>query len=101
MPGERDDLLLMVDFKWLMSGQGCWIDPQRWLADPQYTRHCVQHGCDSPHAPLQRCAQLLLSRGLVQDAGRTPYTQASPEKLTNDSTVEARMMRATRPVSAP
>ncbi len=61
----RDDMLLLVDFKWLMSGLGFWVDMGRWRADPAYASACVARGSSSRYAPLQRCARQLQARGLV------------------------------------
>lgn len=55
----RPDLLLEVDFKWLMAGQGCWVDPDRLHADPQYAGHCLQTASSSPCAALRNCARFL------------------------------------------
>ena len=37
------DLLLEVDFKWLMAGQGCWVDPQRLLLARDGRAHAFFH----------------------------------------------------------
>lgn len=62
----RDDMLLLVDFKWLMSGLGFWVDMGRWRADPAYASACVARGSSSRYAPLQRCARQLQARGLAR-----------------------------------
>ena len=62
----RDDMLLLVDFKWLMSGLGFWVDMGRWRADPAYARACIARGCNSRHLPVQRCARQLQARGLAR-----------------------------------
>jgi len=62
----RDDMLLLVDFKWLMSGLGYWVDMGRWRADPAYARACIARGCNSRHLPLQHCARQLQARGLAR-----------------------------------
>ena len=53
------NLLLEVDFKWLMAGQGCWIDPERLRADPLYARNCLRTASHSPCAALRACARFL------------------------------------------
>lgn len=53
------DLLIEVDFKWLMAGQGNWIDPVRLHADPQYAHHCLQAAINSPCDALRQCAHHL------------------------------------------
>lgn len=62
----RDDMLLLVDFKWLMSGLGFWVDMGRWRTDPAYASDCVARGSNSRYVPLQRCAQQLQARGLAK-----------------------------------
>lgn len=62
----RDDMLLLVDFKWLMSGLGFWVDMGRWRADPDYADACIARGCDSCYVPLQHCARQLQARGLAR-----------------------------------
>jgi hypothetical protein len=62
----REDMLLLVDFKWLMSGLGFWVDMGRWRADPDYADACIARGCDSRHQPLQQCARQLQARGLTR-----------------------------------
>lgn len=54
-----DDLLLEVDFKWLMAGQGCWIDPTRLRADPLYAARCLRTALCSPCEALRGCARFL------------------------------------------
>lgn len=53
------DLLLEVDFKWLMAGQGCWVDPDRLHADPGYASDCLKAAVGSPCEALRRCARFL------------------------------------------
>lgn len=53
------DLLLEVDFKWLMAGQGCWIDPERLHQEPGYAQDCVRTAINSPCDALRRCARVL------------------------------------------
>ncbi len=53
------DLLLEVDFKWLMAGQGCWIDPARLRADPLYASSCLGAALRSPCEALRCCARFL------------------------------------------
>ena len=56
---DRVDMLIEVDFKWLMAGLGWLVDPDRLKSDPQYAHACLQlaqeSGCDS----LQNCADCL------------------------------------------
>ncbi|BDT68494.1 hypothetical protein os1_26770 [Comamonadaceae bacterium OS-1] len=53
-PGS--DLLLEVDFKWLMAGQGYTVDPDRLLHDPAYADTCLQCAQHSNCIALQDCA---------------------------------------------
>jgi hypothetical protein len=56
---EREALMRLTDFKWLMSGAGWPVDLRRLLADPAYAAQCLRRGGDSRIAPLQqRCAEL-------------------------------------------
>lgn len=52
-------LLLEVDFKWLMAGQGCWVDPTRLRADPLYAANCLRTALCSPCEALRGCARFL------------------------------------------
>lgn len=54
-----DGLLLKVDFKWLMAGQGRDVDPERLLHDPDYAHSCLAFALQSPCAPLRACARRL------------------------------------------
>lgn len=56
---DATDLLIEVDFKWLMAGQGNWVDPVRLRADPLYAEHCLQTAIHSPCDALRRCAHHL------------------------------------------
>ncbi len=53
-PGSQ--LLLEVDFKWLMAGQGYAVDPDRLLHDPAYADTCLQCAQHSNCTALQDCA---------------------------------------------
>ena len=53
-------LLDLVSFKWLMAGQGWWINLSRLRQDRAYARLCAQAGLDSGQVLLQqRSAELL------------------------------------------
>jgi hypothetical protein len=58
-PTPDPDLLLEVDFKWLMAGQGCWVDPQRLHTDPHYAHDCLESATHSPCDALRDCAHHL------------------------------------------
>lgn len=53
-------LLDLVSFKWLMAGQGWWVNLSRMRQDPAYARTCAQAGLGSGQVLLQqRSAELL------------------------------------------
>jgi hypothetical protein len=54
-------LLLEVDFKWLMAGQGRDVDPERLLHDRSYASNCLEFALHSPCAPLRGCAKRLMA----------------------------------------
>ena len=56
---QEHNMLIEVDFKWLMAGQGCWIDPARIHSDPLYARACLQSALQSGCEPLRCCAASL------------------------------------------
>lgn len=49
-------LLARVDFKWLMAGQGWWIDPHRFQYDPSYADEVLRLALASQSLPLRKCA---------------------------------------------
>jgi hypothetical protein len=51
-----DNMLTEVDFKWLMTGEGCWIDTTKLHTDPQYAHACIQSALQSNCVPLRCCA---------------------------------------------
>jgi hypothetical protein len=58
-------ILAEVDFKWLMAGQGWWIDSARLHRDPSYATRFLRLAMASPCTPLRDCAaslQALLDR---------------------------------------
>ncbi|MFI5445755.1 hypothetical protein ACHMXK_11205 [Polaromonas sp. UC242_47] len=56
---ERMSLLAEVDFKWLMAGQGWWIDSTRMHRDPPYAIRFLQLAMTSQCIALRDCAVLL------------------------------------------
>lgn len=56
---ERLQMLEEVDFKWLMAGQGWWIDAQRLHDDRSYASQWLERARQIDLQPLQQCAQLL------------------------------------------
>ncbi|MDR3370628.1 hypothetical protein [Rhodoferax sp.] len=62
---ERLVLLEEVDFKWLMAGQGWWIDTWRLHTDSGYASHLLQLVEQIPSTALRTCAaHLQTSLGL-------------------------------------
>lgn len=55
----RVDMLLEIDFKWLMAGQGWRVDPERLKNDPSYANACLQFALESGNDSLQNCADCL------------------------------------------
>jgi hypothetical protein len=49
-------LLARVDFKWLMAGQGWWIDPHRFQNDLPYADAVLHLALASQSLPLRKCA---------------------------------------------
>ena len=63
--GEADDgasLVTEVDFKWLMAGQGWWIDTTRFHSDPSYAARFLRLALASSSFALRQCAALLQAR---------------------------------------
>jgi hypothetical protein len=58
----RISLLAAVDFKWLMTGHGWWVDSARFHADPSYAATLLGLAMESPSAALRECAARLLAQ---------------------------------------
>lgn len=56
---HRVALLAEVDFKWLMAGQGWWIDTERLHTDPSYCASVIGLALASPCGALRECAALV------------------------------------------
>lgn len=56
---ERVLLLTGVDFKWLMAGQGWWIDTTRFHRDPAYAAAFLRLAMASQSFALRECAASL------------------------------------------
>lgn len=54
-------LLTEVDFKWLMAGQGCWVNTHRFHVDPAYAAELLRVAASSPCAAVRECALRLRS----------------------------------------
>jgi len=55
----RGRLLTEVDFKWLMAGQGWWINTGRFHADAAYAAALLRLALSSGCAALRECATVL------------------------------------------
>jgi hypothetical protein len=60
-----DDLLLLVDFKWLMTGTGWRVDLTRWRRDECYAHECLARALGSDIDVLRERARDVLDRGRV------------------------------------
>ena len=56
---ERISLLTEIDFKWLMAGQGWWIDTTRFHKDASYAASYLRLALASPSGALREAAALL------------------------------------------
>ncbi len=52
----QDDILAEVDFKWLMAGQGHWVDTTMLRTDTGYAHQCVETALQCPCTALQAIA---------------------------------------------
>lgn len=59
VPGRHVELVELVDFKWLMAGQGVWVDLTRWREDASYADACIASGLCSHCDALRACAARL------------------------------------------
>jgi hypothetical protein len=53
---EHVSLLAEVDFKWLMAGEGWWVNPDRFRTDPSYAVRFLRLAMASPSLALRDCA---------------------------------------------
>ena len=58
-PDESMALLMWVDFKWLMAGQGWWVDTFKFHHDPLYADGFIRLAMASPSFALRDCAACL------------------------------------------
>lgn len=65
-PDERLVMLEEVDFKWLMAGQGWWVDTERLHKDPTYAAHLLNLVQDTESEVLKDCAILLRAQVATQ-----------------------------------
>ena len=63
LPASRcdplDDMLIEVDFKWLMAGHGWWIDADRFHSDSSYAAHWLKLAEASDMPVLKKSAAQL------------------------------------------
>lgn len=52
-------LLTEIDFKWLMAGEGWWIDANRFHFDADYAAGILRSALASPCDVLRACAAVL------------------------------------------
>lgn len=55
-------LVAEVAFKWLMAGQGWWVDTTRLHGDPSYAARFLRLALESPSFALRDCAASLQSQ---------------------------------------
>ena len=67
----QDDMLIEVDFKWLMAGQGYWVDTTRLRTDSAYAHVCVEQALHSQCSELQRFAHTFDMRANARVANHT------------------------------
>jgi hypothetical protein len=67
VPSIDDRLVLLeeVDFKWLMAGQGWWIDTDRLHNDRSYATHLLDLVEITTSDALKNCAALLRAQVLA------------------------------------
>ncbi len=56
---QRHDMLVEIDFKWLMAGLGHHVDPARLKNDATYAHACLDFALHSNCDPLRTCAACL------------------------------------------
>ena len=61
----RTALLAEIDFKWLMAGEGQWVDMALFQQDCAYAARYLRRAQASPCAALRECARLLQARRMV------------------------------------
>lgn len=70
-PDARGLLLTEVDFKWLMAGQGWWVNSHRFHADPAYATNLVALALTSSCLALRDCALSLRAQLARLEPGGT------------------------------
>jgi len=60
VPQRDDGFLNLVDFKWLMAGQGWWVNLTRLQRDKEYLRECLTRAMQTRSDLLQERGAALL-----------------------------------------
>lgn len=55
-PARALSLVEIIDFKWLMAGDGRRVHVERLQTDPTYACDCLQQGANSQIPALRECA---------------------------------------------
>ena len=55
-PARALSLVEIIDFKWLMAGDGHRVHVERLQCDPAYVSACLQQGASSQIPALRECA---------------------------------------------
>lgn len=58
-PARALSLVEIIDFKWLMAGDGHRVHVERLQGDPAYACACLQQGATSTIPALRECARRL------------------------------------------
>ena len=61
VPQRDDGFLNLVDFKWLMAGQGWWVNLTRLQRDKEYLRECLTRAMQTRSDLLRERGAALLS----------------------------------------
>ncbi len=57
-----NELLDIIDLKWLLAGAGHRVHVERLLSDGEYARHCLTLAAASPNAATQAAARRIAER---------------------------------------
>jgi hypothetical protein len=74
---RREDMLLLVDFKWLMAGMGWWVNMTQWHTDAQYAERCLASASSSANACLKQRALEIRARRLGTSAAPRHATRST------------------------
>ena len=56
---QLPDLVVIIDFKWLMAGEGLRVHVERLQGDRDYATVCLKQGAESHIPALRACARHL------------------------------------------